>query len=76
MLAKHFRTVPLLGQFVFCLSPSRPGFNPRLVNVGFVVDKVALAQLLSKYSSFSLSVLFHQNSMLLYLSELLYNLRR
>jgi len=75
MLAKHFRTAPLFGQFVFCLSPSRPGFNSWLVIVGFVVDKVALAQLLSKYLSFRLSVLFHQNSIHLYISELLYNLR-
>jgi len=74
MLAKHFMTVPLLGQFVFYLSPSRPRFNPWLVIMGFVVDKVALAQLFFKFLSFTLSVLFHQNSILLYISELLYNL--
>jgi hypothetical protein len=32
--------------------PLRPGFEPRSVLVGFVVDKVALGQVFSEYFSF------------------------
>jgi len=51
---------------------SRLGFSPWQATVGFVVDKVALAQLFYKYLSFTLSILFHQNSIFLNISELLY----
>jgi hypothetical protein len=36
--------VPRLRRLVAYLSPRRPGFFPRSVHVGFVVDKVALGQ--------------------------------
>jgi hypothetical protein len=35
---------PWLWQLVASLSPQRPRFEPRLVRVGFVVDKVTLGQ--------------------------------
>jgi hypothetical protein len=35
---------PWLRRFVASLPPRRPGFDPGLVHVGFVVDKVALGQ--------------------------------
>jgi hypothetical protein len=44
--------VPLLRQLAAGLSSRRPGFSPRPVHVGFVVDKVALEQALSLGSSF------------------------
>jgi len=37
--------VPRLRQLVAGLSMVRPGFIPRLILVGFVVDKVALGEL-------------------------------
>jgi hypothetical protein len=37
--------VPWLRQLVAGLSMVRPGFIPRLILVGFVVDKVALGEL-------------------------------
>jgi hypothetical protein len=36
--------VPWIRWLVAGLSPRRPGFAPRSINVGFVVDKVALRQ--------------------------------
>jgi hypothetical protein len=36
--------VPWLKWLVAVLSPSRPGFAPGSVHVGFVVDKVVLGQ--------------------------------
>jgi hypothetical protein len=36
--------VPWLRRLVAGLPPRRPGFDPRSVHVGFVVDKVALGQ--------------------------------
>ena len=47
---------------VLATALERFGFNPRLVHVGFVVDNVALAQVLSQYFGFSLSESFHQSS--------------
>ena len=38
--------VPWLRRSVAGLSPWMPGFDPRSVHVGFVVDKVALGQVL------------------------------
>jgi len=37
--------LPWLRQLVAGLSMVRPGFIPRLILVGFVVDKVALGEL-------------------------------
>jgi hypothetical protein len=39
-----------------------PGFDPGSVHVGFVVDKVALGQVLPQYFGFPLSVSFHRCS--------------
>jgi hypothetical protein len=33
-----------LGSYDTSISPQRPGFNPKLVCVGFLVEKVALGQ--------------------------------
>jgi hypothetical protein len=38
------KAVPWLRRLVGGLSPWRPGFTPGSIHVGFVVDKVALAQ--------------------------------
>jgi len=61
-----------IRRLVAGLSPRRSWFDPRLVSVGSVVDKVALGQVsvrvlqfLSEYFSFSLSLSFHQNSVLI-----------
>lgn len=35
---------PLLRRFVAGFSPRRPGLSPRLVHMGFVVEKVAVGQ--------------------------------
>jgi hypothetical protein len=45
--------VPWLRRLVAGLSPRRPGFNPGSVNVGFVVDKVALGQVFPRVLRFS-----------------------
>jgi len=33
-----YQTMPWLRQLFASLSPQRPGFNPRLVHVGFLVE--------------------------------------
>jgi hypothetical protein len=38
------RAVPWLRRLAAGLPPRRPGFDPGLVHVGFVVDKVALGE--------------------------------
>jgi hypothetical protein len=51
-----------LKQLITRLSQKRPGFNPMLTSVGFVVDKVALRLvflLVLRYQSV-MSVSFHQ----------------
>lgn len=45
---------------MFNLSPPRPWSNFRTVDVGFVVDRVVLGQLFSKYLGFLLSVSCHK----------------
>jgi hypothetical protein len=45
--------VPCLRRLVAGLSPRRPGFDPGSVNVGFVVDKVALGQVFLRVLRFS-----------------------
>jgi hypothetical protein len=47
------RAVPWLRQLVTGLSPRRPGFDVGLVHVGFVVDNVALGQVLLQVLRFS-----------------------
>jgi hypothetical protein len=44
------------------LSPQMPGFNPKPVYVGFVVDKVYLVRFSSEYFGFALSASLHQHS--------------
>ena len=39
-----YQTVPWLRQLFASLSPWRPGFNPRSVQVGFLVERVTLGQ--------------------------------
>jgi hypothetical protein len=46
-LVKRFR------RLVASLSPRRPGFDPRSVHVGFVVEKVALGQVFPRLLQFS-----------------------
>jgi hypothetical protein len=56
-VGRHKRcAVPWLKQLVTGLSPQRPEFDLRLVHVVFVVDKVALGQVFSKYVSFPVSI--------------------
>jgi hypothetical protein len=50
----------------FSLRPQRPGFAPRSVHVGFVVDKWQWCRLLSVFFGFTLSVSFHHGSILIY----------
>jgi len=38
--------IPQLRQLVAGLSPQKPGFNPRPVQEGFVVENVAMRQVL------------------------------
>jgi hypothetical protein len=45
--------VPLLRRLAAGLPPRRPGFDPGSVDVGFVVDKVALGQVFPRVLRFS-----------------------
>jgi hypothetical protein len=49
-----------LRQLVAGFPPRRPGFNPRSSHMGFVVDKVALGQVFSKYFSLPCRSSFHR----------------
>jgi hypothetical protein len=49
------------------LSPQRPRFMPKSVNVGFMVDKVALGQVFTDFFCFLLSIAFHHGSPLSYI---------
>jgi len=53
-----------------------PNLDPRAVNMGFVVDRVELAQFLLEYFGFPLPVLFLECSIFVfvYLPSTLYNL--
>jgi hypothetical protein len=48
----YSKGVPWLRQFVSGLSMRRPGFAPRSVHVGCVVDKVALVRFISEFFGF------------------------
>jgi hypothetical protein len=48
------------GRWVAGFPLRRPGFEPRLGHVGFVVDKVALRQVSSKYFGFPCQFSFHR----------------
>jgi hypothetical protein len=45
--------VPWLRRLAAGLSPRRPGFDPGSVHVGFIMDKVALGQVLPRVLRFS-----------------------
>jgi len=49
-------------------------FYPRPTHVGFVVEKLALGQAISENSDFTLSLLFHLCSILIYLAQKFCNL--
>jgi hypothetical protein len=51
--------VPWLRRLVAGLPLRRPGFDPGLVHVGFVVDKVARVQVFLQVVGFPLSISFH-----------------
>jgi hypothetical protein len=51
---------PQLKRLVAGFQPRRPGFKTGSSHVGFVVDKVALGQVFSKYFGFPCQSLFHQ----------------
>jgi hypothetical protein len=46
------------------VSVQRPRLGARQVHVGYVVDRLVLGQVLSEYFCFSLSLSFHQCSIL------------
>jgi hypothetical protein len=55
------------GRLVAGLAPRSPGFIARLVCVGFLVDEVAGEWVFfSEYILFTLSVSFHQGSILIH----------
>jgi hypothetical protein len=55
----NYTAVQRLQQLVAGFSLRKTGIDTRLVHVGFVVDKVALAQDFLRVLWFDLSVLFH-----------------
>jgi len=57
-----------LTQLVGSLSVQRPGFSHRLVHVGLLVDKLALRWASFQYIGCTLSVSFHQCSLLIHVS--------
>jgi hypothetical protein len=64
-----------MSQVVICrMSLQRSVFNPRQVNVGFVVEKVALDRLLFTFFAFPLSLSFQHCRTLIILSLTLHNL--
>jgi hypothetical protein len=57
---KDWRDVQYARLMEMIFPPRRPGFEPRSGHVGFVVDKVTLGQVFSKYSSFPWQLSFHR----------------
>jgi hypothetical protein len=58
--------VPWLRRLVADLSSRRPGFALESVQVGFVVDKVALGLVFSDFFAFPLPLSFHRGPMFMY----------
>jgi hypothetical protein len=56
---------------VFGLSPRRPGLDPEPVHVGFVVDKVAIRQVLFQYVGFFLALFDDHCSIRIFIHRLL-----
>jgi hypothetical protein len=52
-------TVPWLRPIVACFSPWRPGFKPRSLYMGFMMNKVALGQVFSEYFGIPCQFSFH-----------------
>jgi hypothetical protein len=52
--------LPELRRLVSGFQQRRPGFEPRPVHVGFVVDKVVLRQVFSEYFGFPCQFSFHR----------------
>jgi hypothetical protein len=52
--------VPWLKRLVAGLSPRRSGFAHGSINVGYVVEKVALGQVISEIFGFPLSISVHR----------------
>jgi hypothetical protein len=55
-------TMPWLRRLVAGFPPRRPGFETGSFHVGFVVDKMVLGQVFSKYFGFPLSISFYRCS--------------
>jgi hypothetical protein len=53
--------VPQLRWLVAGFPPRRPGFEPRSGRVGYVVDKVALGQVIFEYLGFPCHFSFHRH---------------
>jgi hypothetical protein len=68
-MKKQMRAALWLRRLVTGLSPQRPRFNHSQVHVGFLVNIVTLDRFFFEYSSFPLSVSFHQCSILMFLSS-------
>jgi hypothetical protein len=63
---RYGKAVSWLRRLVAGFTSRRPGFDPRSVQVGFVVDKVALGQVFPpEYFGFTLSSSFHRCSIIL-----------
>lgn len=58
--------VSWLTRLVVSFSSRRPGVEPGIFQVGFVVDKLALIQLLSAYFGIPLTVLLNQYSIFIF----------
>jgi hypothetical protein len=48
------------------LSKQRPGFEPKLVYTGFVVDNVVMGQVFPEYFGFILPISLHECLILIY----------
>jgi len=65
--------LPWLRQFVAGLNPGEPTFEPKFAHVGFVVEAVALKQVILPVLLFSLSASTHQCSISIHSSPNLYD---
>jgi hypothetical protein len=59
-MPKVSEAMPYLRHLVGSFSEWQAGFDPRSGHVEFVLGKVALQQVISKYFSFSYQFSFHQ----------------
>jgi hypothetical protein len=57
---RQIKARAVLKRLVAGFPPRRPGIEPGSVHVGFVVDKVALGQVFSKYFGFPCQFAFHR----------------